>query len=183
CVKGGKIIVRTAKENEVIKTLDGNDRKLTENMLCICDSEKPVAVAGVMGGANSEIVGDTAMVVFESACFNGTSIRKTALALGMRTDASGRYEKGLDPMNTVPAVERACELIELLEAGEVLDGHIDVVAVSPKEVRLPLEPERVNALLGTDISREFMVKVLEKLDFTMDGNTICVPSFRSDIAH
>ena len=113
CVEGGHIIVRTAREGETIQTLDGNARKLTPNMLCICDEEKPVAVAGVMGGANSEIVGDTAMVVFEGANFNGTSIRRTAAALGMRTEASGRFEKGLDPMNTVAAVDRACELVEL----------------------------------------------------------------------
>ncbi|MEG1108719.1 MAG: phenylalanine--tRNA ligase subunit beta [Oscillospiraceae bacterium] len=183
CVKGNKIIVRRATENETLSTLDGKPRELSPGMLVIADEHDPIALAGVMGGGNSEITDKTNTIVFESANFNGTSIRKTAIALGMRTDASGRYEKGLDPMNTVPAVERACELIELLGAGEVLDGHIDVVAVSPKEVRLPLEPERVNALLGTDISRDFMVKVLEKLDFTMDGNTICVPSFRSDIAH
>ena len=113
CVDGGKIIIRTAREGESITTLDGNERELTQSMLCICDENKPVCVAGVMGGANSEIVGDTAMVLFESANFNGTSVRKTARALGMRTDASSRYEKGLDPQNTMKAVLRACELVEL----------------------------------------------------------------------
>ncbi|MBR3641802.1 MAG: phenylalanine--tRNA ligase subunit beta, partial [Oscillibacter sp.] len=114
CVEGGRIIVRTAREGETITTLDGNARKLTTDMLCICDENRPVCVAGVMGGANSEIVGDTAMVLFESANFSGASIHRTAAALNMRTDASSRYEKGLDPMNTLRAVERACELVELL---------------------------------------------------------------------
>ncbi len=183
CVKGGKIIVRRAKDGEVLKTLDDKDRAITKDMLVIADEHDPIGLAGVMGGGNSEITEETNTIVFESANFNGTTIRKTAIALGMRTDASGRFEKGLDPMNTIPAVERACELIEALKAGDVMDGIIDVVAVSPKEVRLPLEPERINALLGTDIDRGFMIKVLEKLEFTMDGNTICAPSFRSDIEH
>lgn len=181
CVKGGKIAVRRAKDGETLETLDGKQRAITKDMLVIADEKDPIGLAGVMGGGNSEITEKTNTIVFESANFNGTSIRKTAIALGMRTDASGRYEKGLDPMNTVPAVERACELVELLGAGEVVDGIIDVVAVEPKAVRLPLEPERVNALLGTEISRDFMVKVLEKLDFKMEGDMICVPSFRSDI--
>ena len=128
CVEGGHIIVRTARDGETIQTLDGNERKLTPNMLCICDEHKPVCVAGVMGGANSEIVGDTAMVLFESANFNGVSVRRTASALGMRTDASSRYEKGLDMMNTIKAVERACELVEQLGCGEVVDSVMDVVA-------------------------------------------------------
>ncbi|MEG0825743.1 MAG: phenylalanine--tRNA ligase beta subunit-related protein, partial [Oscillospiraceae bacterium] len=152
-------------------------------MLCICDSEKPVAVAGVMGGANSEIVGDTAMVVFESACFNGTSIRRTASALGMRTDASARYEKGLDPMNTYLGVQRACELVELLGCGEVLDGMVDVNAVPATPATVKLEPAKVNGLLGTDISRDEMVEMLEWLGFTVAGDTITIPSWRSDVEH
>lgn len=183
CVKGNKIVVRRAAAGETLTTLDGNVRAITPDMLVIADEREPIGLAGVMGGGNSEITGDTKMIVFESANFNGTSVRKTAIALGMRTDASGRFEKGLDIMNTVPAVERACELVELLGAGDVLDGTIDVMAGEYKPVTLPLEPERINALLGTDIDRDFMVKVLEKLDFTMDGNTICVPSFRQDIEH
>lgn len=183
CVKGGKIVVRRAKVGETLSTLDGKERAITEDMLVIADERDPIGLAGVMGGGNSEITDRTNTIVFESANFNGTSIRKTAIALGMRTDASGRYEKGLDPMNTVPAVERACELIELLGAGEVMDGVIDVVAAQPKLVSLPLEPQRVNALLGTDISRDFMVETLKKLDFTLKGDTIFVPSFRSDIEH
>ena len=183
CVKDGEIHVRRAKEGESITTLDGNERALTPNMLCICDTEKPVAVAGVMGGANSEIVGDTAMVLFESANFNGTSIRRTATALGMRTDASGRYEKGLDPVNTYAAVQRACELIELLGAGEVVDGIIDVVPNELKETTLKLEPEKVNGLLGTDISADTMKKILTDLGFTVEGDTIHVPSWRGDVEH
>jgi len=183
CVKGGEIHVRCAKEGESIQTLDGAERKLTPSMLCICDTEKPVGVAGVMGGANSEIVGDTAMVLFESANFNGTSIRRTATALGMRTDASSRYEKGLDPQNTYAAVQRACELIELLGAGEVVEGVIDVCPNELKQTTVKLEPEKVNALLGTDIDESTMRDILLRLGFTLDGDTICVPSWRADVEH
>ena len=183
CVEGGHIIVRTAREGETIQTLDGNQRKLTTSMLCICDEHKPVCVAGVMGGANSEIVGDTAMVLFESANFNGTSVHRTAAALNMRTDASSRYEKGLDPMNTLKAVERACELVELLGAGEVVEGVMDVIAKDSNPVTVKLEPEKVNGLLGTDVSREEMVRILESLDFKVEGDTIHVPSWRSDVEH
>ena len=183
CIGGKQIIVRTAREGETIQTLDGNARKLTPNMLCICDEEKPVAVAGVMGGANSEIVGDTAMVVFEGANFNGTSIRRTAAALGMRTEASGRFEKGLDPMNTVAAVNRACELVELLGCGEVMRGTIDVLPepIVPKTVKL--EPDKVNGLLGTDVSEAEMRRILLALGFELDGDTIIVPSWRGDVEH
>lgn len=181
CVEGGNIVVRTAREGETIRTLDGNERMLTTNMLCICDERKPVCVAGVMGGANSEIVGDTAQVLFESANFNGASVRRTAAALNMRTDASARYEKGLDPMNTMKAVQRACELVELLGAGEVVDGVMDVIARDANPVTVKLEPEKINALLGTDVSREEMVRILEKLDFWIDGDCITVPSWRSDV--
>ncbi len=183
CVKGGKIVVRRAHSGEALQTLDGKERAITKDMLVIADAHDPIGLAGVMGGGNSEITEATDTIVFESANFNGTSVRKTAIALGMRTDASGRFEKGLDIMTTVPAVERACELIELLGAGQVMDGTIDVMTAEYKPVSLPLEVSRVNALLGTDISRDFMVSVLEKLDFTMDGDTICVPSFRQDIEH
>ena len=183
CVEGNHIIVRTAREGETIQTLDGNQRKLTTSMLCICDEKKPVCVAGVMGGANSEIVGDTAMVLFESANFNGTSVHRTAAALNMRTDASSRYEKGLDPMNTLKAVERACELVELLGAGEVVEGVMDVIAKDSNPVTVKLEPEKVNGLLGTDVSREEMVRILEALDFKVEGDTIHVPSWRSDVEH
>ena len=183
CVEGGKLVIRTAREGETIRTLDGNDRALTTDMLCICDEKKPVCVAGVMGGANSEIVGDTAAVIFESANFNGVSVRRTATALGMRTEASGRYEKGLDPMNTYLGVQRACELVELLGAGEVVDGIIDVIAADQNPTTVLLESDKINALLGTDISKSEMISILVRLGFTLDGDTIIVPSWRSDVEH
>lgn len=183
CVEGGHIIVRTAHEGETIQTLDGNERKLTPNMLCICDEHKPVCVAGVMGGANSEIVGDTAMVLFESANFNGVSVRRTASALGMRTDASSRYEKGLDMMNTIKAVERACELVELLGCGEVVDGVMDVVAKEKAPTVVKLEPDKINALLGTELSEDLMREILASLGFILNGDDIYVPSWRGDVEH
>lgn len=183
CVNNGEIHVRLAREGESVQTLDGTDRRLSSSMLCICDTDKPVGVAGVMGGANSEIEGDTAMVLFESANFNGTSIRRTANALGMRTDASSRYEKGLDVENTYKAVERACELVELLGCGEVVEGIIDVVPRAISTVSLKLEPEKINALLGTDISRDTMEDILVRLGFTMEGDIIHVPSWRGDVEH
>ena len=183
CVEGGHIIVRTAREGETIQTLDGNERKLTPSMLCICDEHKPVCVAGVMGGANSEIVGDTAMVLFESANFNGVSVRRTASALGMRTDASSRYEKGLDMMNTIKAVERACELVELLGCGEVVDGVMDVVAKEKAPTCIKLEPEKINALLGTELEEDLMREILVSLGFILNGDDIYVPSWRGDVEH
>ena len=183
CVEGGHIIVRTAREGETIQTLDGNERKLTPNMLCICDEHKPVCVAGVMGGANSEIVGDTAMVLFESANFNGVSVRRTASALGMRTDASSRYEKGLDMMNTIKAVERACELVELLGCGEVVDGVMDVVAKEKAPTVVKLEPDKINALLGTELDENLMREILVSLGFILNGDDIYVPSWRGDVEH
>ena len=183
CVNNQEIHVRCAKEGETIQTLDGNERKLSTNMLCICDTDKPVGVAGVMGGANREIVGDTAIVLFESANFDGASIRRTATALGMRTDASSRYEKGLDPQNTYKAIQRACELIELLGAGEVVEGVIDVVPTALKQTTLKLEPEKINALLGTDIDEDTMRDILVRLGFTLEGDTIYVPSWRADVVH
>ena len=183
CVEGGHIIVRTAHEGETIQTLDGNERKLTPSMLCICDEHKPVCVAGVMGGANSEIVGDTAMVLFESANFNGVSVRRTASALGMRTDASSRYEKGLDMMNTIKAVERACELVELLGCGEVVDGVMDVVAKEKAPTVVKLEPDKINALLGTELEEDLMREILVSLGFILNGDDIYVPSWRGDVEH
>ena len=183
CVGNNEIHVRTAREGESIRTLDGTERKLTPSMLCICDTDKPVAVAGVMGGENSEIVGDTAMVLFESANFNGTSVRRTATALGMRTDASARFEKGLDPQGTLRAVNRACELIELLGCGEVVEGIIDVVPKPIEEKTVLLEPDKINSLLGTDIDKDSMKKILLDLGFTLDGDVIHVPSWRGDVEH
>ena len=176
----GKIIVRRAGEGESLRTLDGNDHALTPGMLVIADPEGPVALAGVMGGANSEITEETTTIVFESANFLGHSIRKTAIALGMRTDASGRFEKGLDPLATVPAVDRACELVEMLGAGEVLDGTIDVLAKAPETTFIELDEKRINALLGTDMPRDFMVDTLTALGFELNGSTLTVPSWRGD---
>ena len=180
CLHGGKIIVRRAEEGESLRTLDGNDHALTPGMLVIADPEGPVALAGVMGGANSEITDETTTIVFESANFLGHSIRKTAIALGMRTDASGRFEKGLDLFATVPAVDRACELVEMLGAGEVYDGTIDVLAKEPETTFIELDDKRINALLGTDIPRKFMTDTLTSLGFELNGNTLTVPSWRGD---
>ncbi len=182
-VKGGKIVVRRAKEGEELTTLDGGVRTLTPNMLVIADETRAVGLAGVMGGLNSEIVADTSHVVFESANFDGTTIRRTAAALGMRTEASAKYEKGLDPLNTLPAVNRACELVELLGAGEVIDGVIDVLNYVPQPTVLKLEPEKINGLLGTDIPEDEMRAMLARLDFTLEGDTITVPSWRGDVEH
>ena len=180
CLHDGKIIVRRAEAGESRRTLDGNDHALTPGMLVIADPEGPVALAGVMGGANSEITDETTTIVFESANFLGHSIRKTAIALGMRTDASGRFEKGLDLFATVPAVDRACELVEMLGAGEVFDGTIDVLAKEPETTFIELDDKRINALLGTDIPREFMADTLTSLGFELNGNTLTVPSWRGD---
>ena len=180
-VKGGKIIVRRAEEGEKLTTLDGKEHVLNANHLVIADQHRAVGLAGIMGGENSEIVDDTVDVVFESACFDGTCIRKGALALGMRTEASAKFEKGLDPLNTLPAVNRACELVELLGAGEVLDGTIDILNYVPQPRVLKLEPEKINGLLGTHIAESEMVSILKKLDFQVEGDQVTVPSWRGDV--
>lgn len=187
-VKGGKIVVRRAAEGEELTTLDGNVRRLTRNMLVIADDTRAVGLAGVMGGLNSEIVDDTADVVFESANFDGATIRRTATALGMRTEASAKFEKGLDVYNTLPAVNRACELVELLGAGEVLDGVIDVQNRLPEPTVIPMEPDKVNALLGTDIEAVDMYCLLERVDirtkekdFPNGPAQVVVPSWRGDV--
>ena len=180
-VSSGKIVVREAREGETLTTLDGNLRNLKPGMLVIADGDKAIGLAGIMGGENSEIVPDTTMVVFESANFNGTSIRQTALALGMRTEASGKFEKSLDPLMTIPALQRACELVELLGCGDVLGGTIDILNHIPEEKRLPLEPEKINKLLGTDISKEEMIHYLDLLEIPVEGSEILVPSFRPDL--
>ena len=187
-VKGGKIVVRRAREGEELTTLDGNVRKLTPNMLVIADETRAVGLAGIMGGENSEIVDDTVDVVFESANFDGTCIRKAALSLGMRTEASAKFEKGLDPLNTLPAVNRACELVELLGAGEVIDGVIDVLNHVPQPRTITMDPARVNALLGTDIDATDMYCYLERVeiltenhDFPNGPAQVSIPSWRGDV--
>jgi len=180
-VKGGKIVVRRAEEGEELTTLDGNVRKLTADHLVIADDTRAVGLAGIMGGLNSEIVDDTVDVVFESANFNGTCIRKGALSLGMRTEASAKFEKGLDILNTLPAVNRACELVELLGAGEVVDGVIDILNYVPQPTVLTLEPEKINALLGTDVAADEMVRILKSVGFEVEGDQVTVPSWRGDV--
>ena len=182
-VGSGKIVVREAAEGETLTTLDGNLRVLKPGMLVIADENRPIGLAGIMGGENSEIMDDTTTVVFESANFNGTSIRQTALALGMRTEASGKFEKNLDAMMTVPAVQRACELVELLACGDVMDGIIDIVNYVPQPKTVALEPEKINALLGTNISKEDMVRYLSLLEVPVENDVIHVPSWRPDLNH
>jgi len=180
-VSSGKIVVREAAEGETLTTLDGNVRNLRPGMLVIADDAKPIGLAGIMGGENSEIMDDTTTVVFESANFNGTSIRQTALALGMRTESSGKFEKNLDPMMTVTALDRACELVEMLQCGDVMDGIIDIINYVPEEKAVPLEPEKINALLGTQISTEDMIDYLQKLEIPCEGMTLRIPSWRPDL--
>jgi len=182
-VKGGKIIVRRAEEGEKLTTLDGKEHTLTADHLVIADDTRAVGLAGIMGGLNSEIVEDTVDVVFESANFNGTCIRKGALALGMRTEASAKFEKGLDILNTLPAVNRACELVEMLGAGEVVDGVIDILNYVPQPTQLKLRADKINELLGTEVSEEEMIRILRKLDFTVEGDLVTVPSWRGDVVH
>ncbi|MDE6455556.1 MAG: phenylalanine--tRNA ligase subunit beta, partial [Dysosmobacter sp.] len=182
-VKGGKIVVRRARDGEELTTLDGNVRHLTPDMLVIADDTRAVGLAGIMGGLNSEIVEDTTDVVFESANFDGACIRRAALALGMRTEASAKFEKGLDVLNTLPAVNRACELVELLEAGEVVDGVIDILNYVPQPTLLKLESEKINALLGTNVAENVMYTILQRLGFetTKERGVIKVPSWRGDV--
>ena len=180
-VASGKIVVREAEAGETLTTLDGNVRQLQPGMLVIADDTKPIGLAGIMGGENSEILEDTTTVVFESANFDGTSIRQTALALGMRTESSGKFEKHLDPMMTVPAVQRACELVELLGCGDVMDGIIDIINYVPAPKTLPLECDKINRLLGTQISKEEMIRYLQLLEVPVENDQILVPSFRPDL--
>jgi len=180
---GNKIVVRDAADGEVIKTLDEQDRTLNSNDLVISDGEKAVAIAGVMGGFNSEVKEDTTTVVFESATFEASTVRLTAQKVGLRTEASSRYEKGLDVLNTIPAVERACQLVEELGCGEVVGGTIDVIGKEYEKRVHAFRPEKINAFLGTDISLDDMVSYLKALEFevNLDDMTLVSPSFRPDI--
>lgn len=182
-VEGGKIIVRNAKDGEQIMTLDGVTRTLSTDMLVIADEKKPSAVAGVMGGEYSGIMDDTNTIIFESACFFGPSVRITAKKLGMRTEASGRFEKQLDPATCIPAVERACQLVEMLGAGEVVGGILDVDHSDKTPRRIPFSPEWINRFIGIDASREQMVKILESLECRVEGDIVIPPSFRNDLEH
>ena len=182
-LEGGKIIVRRANDGEIIKTLDEQDRKLTSDDLVICDAVKPVAIAGVMGGFNSEIKPDTTEVAFESATFDAASVRLTAQRVGLRTEASSRYEKGLDYNNTIPAIERACQLVEELGCGEVVGGAIDVIGNVKDAQPIMFRPEKINAFLGTDISTDEMVEILTSLEVKIDMENMMLtpPSFRPDL--
>lgn len=180
-VEENQIVVRNAQDGESITTLDGVERKLSPEMLVIADSKKPVAVAGVMGGEYSGIMDDTNTVVFESACFDGASVRTTAKKLGMRTDASARFEKGLDAQTTLPALKRAFELVEMLGAGEVVGTIIDEDYSDKTPKSVEFSPEWINNFLGTDISSEDMVEYLTRLDFKVEGDKVYAPSFRIDI--
>ena len=178
-----KIVVRRAKDKEVFCTLDGQDRTLDSSMLMICDGEKAIGLAGIMGGENSKITDDVKTMLFEAACFDGANIRISAKKAGLRTDASGKFEKGLDPYNAEAAINRACELIEELGAGEVVGGMVDVFPVKPEEKVLPFEPDKYNKLLGTDVSSDEMLKYFDKLEieYNESDNTLHIPSFRQDL--
>ncbi|MBQ2302046.1 MAG: phenylalanine--tRNA ligase subunit beta [Oscillospiraceae bacterium] len=176
---GNKIVVRNAEEGESITTLDGVERKLSPEMLCICDAEKPSCVAGVMGGEYSGIQDDTNMVVFESASFLGSSVRTTAKKLGMRTESSGRFEKNLDSRMCMEAVNRACQLVEMLGAGEVIGGYIDIDNEGDEPYTVDFCPEWTNKFLGIDLPAEKMVEILEKIGYKVENGVITVPSFRA----
>ena len=180
-LEGGKIVVRRANEGEEITTLDGVKRTLTNKMLVISDAKKAVAVAGVMGGENSEIIPETKTIVFESANFNGPSVRMTARDIGLRTEASGRYEKGLDRENTMPAIERACELVEMLGAGDVVKGIIDVYPTKAEQTVIPFDPQKINEFLGTDVPYESMIDTFKRLDIKLEDGKLYPPSYRADL--
>ncbi|MGN0369722.1 MAG: phenylalanine--tRNA ligase subunit beta [Butyrivibrio sp.] len=178
-----KIVVRRAKDNETFQTLDGQERTLDSSVLMICDGEKAVGIAGIMGGENSKITDNVKTMLFEAACFDGTNIRLSAKKIGLRTDASGKFEKGLDPYNAEAAINRACQLIEELGAGEVVGGMVDVFPVKPEAKSLPFEPDKYNKLLGTNVSEEEMLSYFKMLELDYDKTTgmIKIPSFRQDL--
>ena len=182
-IAGGQIVVRRAKENETFVTLDGQERKLDESVLMICDGEKSVGIAGIMGGENSMITDDVHTMLFEAACFDGTNIRKSSKKVGLRTDASGKFEKGLDPNNAEAAMNRACQLIEERGAGEVVGGMVDVYSKKKEPVRVPFDADEINGLLGTNISKEEMLSYFKKIDLEYDeaSNEVIAPTFRHDL--
>ena len=182
-IAGHKIIVRRAKDGDSFRTLDGQDRNLDADVLMICDAEKEVGIAGIMGGENSMITDEVKTVLFEAAAFNGANIRKSAKRVGLRTDASGKFEKGLDPHNAEAAINRACQLIEELGCGEVVDGMVDVSGELKQEVVLPFEPDKYNKLLGTDVSKEEMLDIFKMIELSYDpaANNLTIPTFRQDL--
>ena len=178
-----EIIVRRAGKDEKFVTLDGQERIMDENVLMICDGEKAVGIAGIMGGENSMITDDVKTVLFEAACFDGTSIRLSSKRIGLRTDASGKFEKGLDPNNAQAAIDRACQLMEELGAGEVVGGMVDVCSETREPSRVKFEPEKINKLLGTSLTKEEMIDYLGRVELAYDEKTdeIVAPTFRQDI--
>ena len=182
-IEGKEIIVRRAAAGEKFVTLDGQERQLDENVLMICDAKKAVGIAGIMGGENSMITDHVTTMLFEAACFDGTNIRLSSKRIGLRTDASGKFEKGLDPENAMAAMDRACQLIEELGAGEVVGGAVDVYPNPVKQIRLPLEVDKMNALLGTNVSKEEVLEYFGRIDLGYDEatNEVIVPSFRQDL--
>jgi phenylalanyl-tRNA synthetase beta chain len=182
-LKGNHVVVRNAKAGETITTLDGEERALTEEMMVIADEEKPAAVAGVMGGEYSGIMDDTTTIVFESACFNGIAVRRAAKGLGMRTESSARFEKQLNPDDCDTCLRRALELVQLLDAGDVVDGIVDNYANPKEPVTLPFDPEWTNRFIGVDVPADEQKRILEKIGFTVENGTITAPNFRIDIAH
>ncbi len=182
-IEGREIIVRRAEAGEKFVTLDGQERTMDENVLMICDGKKAVGIGGIMGGENSMITDQVKTVLFEAACFNGTKIRLSSKRIGLRTDASGKFEKGLDPNNAEAAINRACQLMEELGAGEVVGGMVDVCSETREPSRVPFEPERINAILGTDLTKEEMLGYLARVELAYDEKTneIVAPTFRQDI--
>ena len=182
-IEGREIIVRRAEAGEKFVTLDGQERTMDENVLMICDGKKAVGIGGIMGGENSMITDQVKTVLFEAACFNGTNIRLSSKRIGLRTDASGKFEKGLDPNNAEAAINRACQLMEELGAGEVVGGMVDVCSETREPSRVPFEPERINAILGTDLTVDEMLGYLARVELAYDEKTneIVAPTFRQDI--
>ena len=182
-IAGHEIIVKRAEEGEKFTTLDGQERQMDPSVLMICDGEKSVGIAGIMGGENSMITDDVKTMLFEAACFDGTNIRKSSKKVGLRTDASGKFEKGLDPNNAQAAIDRACQLVEEMGAGEVVGGMVDVYGKKKEPVRVPFDADEINALLGTDISREDMLSYFRMIDLEYDEKTneVIAPTFRHDL--
>ena len=182
-IAGHEIIVRRAENGEKFTTLDGQERQLDDSILMICDGEKSVGIAGIMGGENSMITDHVHTVLFEAACFDGTNIRKSSKKVGLRTDASGKFEKGLDPNNAQAAIDRACQLVEELGAGEVVGGMVDVYGTKREPVRVPFDADAINELLGTDIPKEDMLSYFKMIDLEYDENTneVIAPTFRQDL--
>ena len=182
-IEGREIVVRRAKAGEKFVTLDGQEREMDDQVLMICDGKKAVGIAGIMGGENSMITDDVHTMLFEAACFDGTNIRKSSKKVGLRTDASGKFEKGLDPNNAQAAIDRACQLVEEMGAGEVVGGMVDVYAEKREPVRITFQPDEINVLLGTDISAEDMLGYFEKigLSYEKETNEVIIPTFRQDL--